>query len=303
MISERRAKETLEYFLAHGEAETAKHYSISVESVHRYLREANNSGERHPKVLLFDIETAPLLGMYWSPYQKYIGYEAMIEDWFVISWSAKWLFSKEIVKDVVTPEEAVKMDDGRIMKSLWKLMDEADIIISHNGKKFDHKKSNTRFILNKLTPPSPYQVIDTLEVSKKYFAFTYNRLDFLGRLMKNKQKLETDFELWIRCKRGDQEALDYMNEYCPNDTFLLEEVYLELRPWIKSHPNMAIYQEAQNECCPNCGSDKIEENGYYVTPAGKFEAIRCKSCGAPSRRRKSVLSKKEKDNLLVSVAR
>ena len=33
--------------------------------------------------------------------------------------------------DVLTPEEIVKEDDCRIVKSLWNLINEADIVVAH----------------------------------------------------------------------------------------------------------------------------------------------------------------------------
>ena len=108
------------------------------------------------------------------------------------------------------PKEIQIRNDKRIVVGLWKMLDEADIIIGHNAKNFDVKKSNTRFIANGLTPPSPYQIIDTLEVSKKHFAFTSNRLDFLGEFLEGKGKIKTDFKLWRDCDNGHADAIDTM---------------------------------------------------------------------------------------------
>jgi hypothetical protein len=205
--------------------------------------------------------------------------------------------------DILTPEEALKRDDKRVLKSIWKLLEEADIIIAHNAIKFDVRVLNARFILNGLKPTSPYQVIDTLQIAKKNFRFTSNRLDYLGKLFTNKGKIDTNFDLWRGCDNGDQESLDYMLKYNKEDVNLLEEVYLELRPWMRSHPNMAIYKEANEEVCPTCGSDNVIDCGEYSTPAGRFDSLRCNDCGGISRRRKSNLSKHQKDNLLISTAR
>jgi len=76
------------------------------------------------------------------------------------------------MSDIVTSKEVVNEDDERIVNSLWKLFDEADIIIAHNGGNFDIPNMNTRFIVNKLPPPSAYQMIDTLKVARKGFGFT-----------------------------------------------------------------------------------------------------------------------------------
>jgi len=45
-------------------------------------------------------------------------------------------------------------DDSGILREIWKMLDEADIVITQNGRKFDQKKLNARFILNGFKPPS-----------------------------------------------------------------------------------------------------------------------------------------------------
>jgi len=255
------------------------------------------------KVLLFDIETLPIVSYHWGMFKQYINHNQIINDWIMLSWSAKWLFDYNIYSDILTPREAIKRHDKRISKSLWKLLDEADVVVAHNLKKFDKKRSQTRFKINGLNPPSPYQLIDTLEQSRKEFSFSSNRLDYLGKIMVNHQKLDTDFELWRKCDNGDKSALKLMDEYCCNDVVLLEEVYLELRAWIKSHPNLNVYGEGYCERCPSCSSEDIKYKGYYGTPSGRYASFQCYSCGTYGRSRYSDLSKEEKSQLTTSIAR
>ncbi len=72
----------------------------------------------------------------------------------MISWAPKWLGSKEVMSECLTPEEILNEDDDRIIKHLWQLMDQADIVVAHNGKRFDVPKMNSRFILAGLPPTS-----------------------------------------------------------------------------------------------------------------------------------------------------
>ncbi len=44
-----------------------------------------------PKVLVFDIETKPLLGYVWSIWEQNVSLNMINTDWSVLSWSAKWL--------------------------------------------------------------------------------------------------------------------------------------------------------------------------------------------------------------------
>ena len=93
-----------------------------------------------PKILIFDIETAPLRAYVWRLLKNNVNLDHIISEWFCLAWSAKWLYSKEIEKGVLTSEEALKQDDSRIIKDLWKLVNQADIIIAYNGEAFDIPK-------------------------------------------------------------------------------------------------------------------------------------------------------------------
>lgn len=274
----------------------------------RYLRGDQSviKDNRLPKVLVFDIETSPLEAYVFQTqvWNARISDEAVISDWYMLTWSAKWLHDDEVMSARLTGKEALKEDDGRIVKQLWDLFDEAEIIIAHNGGKFDVPNMNTRFLVNHLPPPSPYQTIDTLLVARKQFGFTHNSLNALAKAFGLDPKLETDFQLWKQAKGGSDEALSYMEEYNQGDVTLLENVYLVMRPWIKSHPNLGLYMLSDGAVCPNCGSKEIHwlTDKYYYTQTSRFPIYRC-NCGAYGRSRKSDLDKEIKKALTVGIAR
>ena len=58
-----------------------------------------------PKVLVFDIETLPIIGTFWDTGKQYIGHDNILEDWVVLSWSAKALFDGKTIGDILTPDE------------------------------------------------------------------------------------------------------------------------------------------------------------------------------------------------------
>lgn len=258
------------------------------------------------KILVFDLETMPLRSFIWGVWKQSIGHNMkMLEnDWFMASWAAKWLFEDEVKGDVLTPIEAINQDDSRIMKSLWELIDQADIIIAHNLIKFDEKRMNTRFLLNGLTKPSPYQRIDTLLHARKKFAMSSNRLDYLGEVLGVGKKMETGgIELWIECYKGNPEALQKMLDYNVRDITLLEDVYLAMRPYIQPHPNLGLWIEDDVNSCPTCGSEDLKPAGTYATSANLYEAVKCGNCGAIGRNRTGKIPAKNKSNLLMPPAR
>lgn len=246
------------------------------------------------KILLYDIETTPNLALVWDLWNQNIQAEAVVNSWHLISWSAKWLFDDEIMSEVITPEEALWHDDSRLVKSMWKLLDEADVVIGHYCDLFDNKRMNTRFLYHGLPPVSHYQSVDTLLVAKKTFDFPSNKLDFINGFLGLPQKEKTDFSLWKRAWYGDEEALKTMQEYNINDVAILEDLFLKLRPYIQNLPNLNLWNEENVSICPACGSKNLDWNKHYYTYTGRYKAFRCKDCGALGRSRQLDIDKEKR---------
>lgn len=302
-LSEDRINSILQYCNDNGEPETCKHFKINIETLHRYQRERKWRDTKQPKVLLIDIETTPMQVHTWGTWKQRIGHEQIINDWFMLSYSAKWLFGAKIYSSVLTPKEVLAKDDSRISSELWKLFDKADVLIGHNILGFDLPKAQTRFLINKLAPPSPFRVIDTLKVAQQNFRFGSNKLDYIGQLLLNDKKIHTEYQLWLRCLAGDAKSLKEMLIYNQKDVLLLEEAYVFLRPYIKNHPNMAIYQESTVPSCPTCGSSNIQECGHYTTSVNRYLAFRCNDCGAICRSRATDIPVKCKPGIMMSTSR
>uniref|UniRef100_A0A6M3XN35 Putative RNase_H superfamily protein n=1 Tax=viral metagenome TaxID=1070528 RepID=A0A6M3XN35_9ZZZZ len=249
-----------------------------------------------------DIETSPMEVLVWGLYKQRIAPDNVIKEWSCLSWAAKWLCESEIMSGVVSPQEAINREDKSIINGIWRLIDEASVIISHNGTRFDLRKLNVRFLINGLKPPHPYQQVDTYNHVKKYFAFSSYKLDYLNRILDLQRKIKTTYDLWIRCINGDNKALKEMEKYNRYDVTALEELYLKLRPWIRSHPNLGLYYDSIETVCPNCGSDNLMWGGYYYTPVGKYSAFRCK-CGAIGRSRFTSISSDKQHKLVRTIAR
>lgn len=234
------------------------------------------------KVLLFDIETAPILAQVWGLWDQNVGLNQIKSDWHVIAWAAKWLHdpaSKIIYQDQRNAKNVE--DDRNLLKGIWKLLDEADIVITQNGISFDEKKLNARFILNGMKPPSSFRHIDTKRLASKRFAFTSNKLEYLtDKLCKKYKKLKhskfSGFDLWKQCLAGNLKAWKEMETYNKYDVLSLEELYNKLQPWIT---NFHIEPELGIRQC-NCGSKNIRKNGYAYTSRGKYQRYACSDCGA-----------------------
>ena len=237
-------------------------------------------GDSWPSVLFFDIETLPLVGYAWDVWKTDIQPVQLIKDWCVLSWSAKWYGDDRIMSDILKPKECEIRDDKRLMQSFWPLLDQADVVIAQNGRDFDVKKVNTRFLMHRMPPPSSYKLIDTLLALRSVFAMTYNKQDFVNAELGLQRKIKTDFELWKRCDRGERKALAEMRAYNETDILGLEALYVRLRPWVKNHPRLTAYDKVQG-VCPYCFG-AISDNGYYQAAQNRYKEYRCTSCGGVS---------------------
>jgi len=252
-----------------------------------------------PKILILDIETSPIVAHVWGLWDQTVSLNQIKNDWHVLSWSAKWLNSKEIMYQDQRKAKNIE-DDKQLLKGIWKLLDEADIIVTQNGKAFDQKRLNARFILNGMKPPSSYKHIDTKQLASRHFGFTSNKLEYLTDKLctkhkKLKSKKFSGFELWRQCLSGNIEAWDEMERYNKRDVLSLEELYKKLIPWDNSI-NMAIYNDDVIDIC-SCGSKTFKKNGFSYTSIGKFQRYSCSDCGAESRATKNEFSKQKKESL------
>lgn len=255
-----------------------------------------------PKVLIFDIETAPMLGYVWSLWENNVALNQLHSDWHILSWAAKWLDqppSKIMYQDQRKAKDV--SNDKKLLQGIWKLLDEADVVITQNGKSFDSKKLNARFILNGLPPPSSYKHIDTKRIATKNFAFSSNKLEYMtNKLCVKYKKLVgnrkfSGFSLWTACLAGKLEAWNEMKKYNIYDVLSLEELYKKLAPW-DSTVNFSLYTDDENHVC-SCGSKEYKLNGYAYTSVGKFQRFVCKDCGKESRSRVNLLTKEKRKSL------
>ena len=259
-----------------------------------------------PKILVADIETSPVLAHVWQLWDQNVSLDQVKTDWHLLAWSAKWLGDP--------PNKIMYMDqrkasditnDSRILKGIWKLLDECDILLTQNGKSFDEKKLNARFIINGMQPPSSYKHVDTKLIAKKKFGFTSNSLAYMTDKLCTKYKKQSHarypgFKLWLACMAGEKAAWAEMEKYNKYDVLSLEELYLKLRPWDNSI-NHNLYTDQAVTACNTCGSPELKKNGFAYTPSGKFQRYTCHTCRAEFRGRTNLFTAAKKKSLKVKV--
>lgn len=241
------------------------------------------------KTLIVDIETRPMLVYVWQLKDQYVGLEQIKEDWQIIAWSAKWLgdpVSKQIYRDL---RKQKVLDDKAILGEIRDLLDEADIVISQNGERFDSRKLNTRFITHGFKRPSPYRHFDTWKLAKGVADFTSSSLEYLtAKLNKKYKKLKhkkyPGLELWKQCLAGNTDAWNEMRKYNNHDVLATEELYVNLRAWAPDYfPKVFTFTDASKEC-GTCGyKGKLIEGKIRTSNKYKYKQHSCPKCGAWSK--------------------
>ena len=272
-------------------------------TVSDYLRKEFKSvavtAKKGPRVLIYDIETAPLLGYCWSLWDNNIGLNQIHSDWHVLSWAAKWMGEEDVYyqdqRDVKNVE-----DDKQLLQGIWKLLDECDFVITQNGKKFDQKKLNARFVIHGMKPPSTYRHIDVLQIAKSQFGFTSNKLQYMTETLCKKYKKSghakfSGFELWSECLNGNIEAWSEMENYNILDILSLEELYLIISPWDAKLPNFSVYDDEPSE------NEEWVKDGFVYSNLGKYDRYRNTITGQQRRGNANLLSKEKRDSLLRNI--
>lgn len=231
-------------------------------------------------VLFFDIETAPNLSYTWGKWQQnVIEFE---REWYMLCCTWKWA-GEDVVHYAGINEydlyDEDPEDDFAVVEVLYKLLEKADIVIAHNGDKFDVRKANTRFIYHDTGPPVPYLSVDTLKIARKYFKFESNSLNDLAQYLGLGRKVRhPGFPLWKGCMTGDLEMWEKMEEYALQDIVLLEKVYEKVLPWADCHPNMANIT-GNPMACSKCGVvGHLINRGIRYTKTMKYPRYSCNKC-------------------------
>lgn len=232
------------------------------------------------KILYFDIESAPNLGYTWEKYEQNV--LAFQQESYMLCYAYAWNDGKVNVRSLPDFDtyKTTKTDDKALTFSLWKLFNEADVIVAHNGKRFDIRYSNGRFLDHGFEPPMRYQVVDTLTIARGQFKLNSNKLDDLAKYLKLGAKKETGgFDLWLGCMAGEERAWKKMKKYNKHDVVLLRDVYKKLRSWAKTHPNLALMEESERPQCPRCNSGRVWRVGLEPNGNTIRQRWRCKHCG------------------------
>lgn len=234
------------------------------------------------RILILDIEVSPTIATVWGLFKQNIGIQSILGNSEVLTWAACWLGDDEVVYS------HLGMTSKRLMlREIYSLLEEADVVVTYNGDRFDLPILNQEFLLQGWTPPAPYKSVDLLKTMKRRFRGTSNKLDYWLKRLGIGKKMETrGHQLWLDCMNGDKNAFTEMSEYNIVDVIETEKLFNRIRSWIVNFPNMATFNG--EFACPNCGGKHLQKRGKYQTNTYTYQRYRCNSCGTWSRDSKAI---------------
>jgi len=250
---------------------------------------------REPKVLLWDLELTQDLSAHYGFYNiNSIPMCHNLRTQRVLTAAWQW-FDEENTN----PIESVNIldDKKRWKKNNWDIrkkltlddyhpvsvmrekLKEADLIIAHNGDRFDRRHINAHIIRNKLPRIQENTSVDTLKIAKKHFFFPSNGLDNLCDYLGLVGKVQTPRLMMYHAGLGDEVALRELEAYNRGDIApSLRGLYLKLRPYITNHPNRNARREKIGcKCCPAIDTIKLLAKERWCGSKTKPE-FQCSNC-------------------------
>ena len=247
-----------------------------------------NEKQVKPRILIYDIETSAIVAHVWGIWQT--NAVRVVEDWDIICFAYKWYGEKKthfVAQWDFKDFKPNVRNDKQVVQKLWELFNEADVVIAHNGNSFDQKKSQARMMVHKMPPPAPYKQIDTKLEVKRVSAHTSNSLSALAKSLELDPKDDAGgYDTWINSMAGDKKAQRHFKKYNLQDVDTLEQLYEQVRPWMKTHPQMNVMTDRPT-ACPKCGTPDlmIKCMKYQSTNGNRYQYYRCKSCGGMAKSR------------------
>lgn len=238
------------------------------------------------KILFWDTEVSPMLLTKFDLKPEWSSPARIVQDYFFLSAQWGWNGDDEVYTVSILDDpkrfKADHTDDSHVIKTMHKVLMEADVVVAHNGNGFDIPKFEERVICHGLPPLKHLVTVDTLKEARR-FGFTSKSLAYLCKKLGLTDKLKNDPGSFDRAAMGDKKAIEGILEYGKGDIVSLKELYYKLRPYMKSHPNLNLFTPDGEPCCPHCGGKDFVKRGFVYNKTTVYPDYQCKAKGCGKR--------------------
>lgn len=244
------------------------------------------------RILILDVER--VMPEYrirsWSrKYDRYLHYDQLVTDarTALVAWS--WYDEDEI-------HAAAEWDKGgrnQFLKRVHRVMEQADIIVTHNGANADEPWLLADFTIPRKGAPGahqfkrlpelpPWKTVDTLKTlrSKRYKGIDFKGLDAVCQIVGLPGKTDSyDYRVMDAAVAGDTEAQEQITSYCKGDVAAERFVYDWARPGMANHPHLIVEGKGALLVCNRCGSAETLPNAKrWMANVQSYEMLRCSGC-------------------------
>ena len=247
----------------------------------------------HNRILILDVER--VMPEYrirsWSrKYDRYLHYDQLVTDarTSLVAWS--WYDEDEI-------HAAAEWDKGgrnQFLRKIHRVMEQADIIVTHNGANADEPWLLADFTIPRKGAPGtstfrrlpelpPWKTVDTLKTlrSKRYKGIDFKALDAVCQIAGLPGKTDRyDYAAMDAAVAGDRDAQEQLTAYCKGDVAAERFVYDWLRPGMANHPHLFVDGgKGALLVCNRCASEEtLATAKRYMANVQSYAMLRCSNC-------------------------
>lgn len=238
---------------------------------------------KKPRILFYDMETAPLQAWIWSPGKQYVGHKQLVKGhsrYGIICITYCWNDGK--------PAQSIdwgfhEQDTNNVVAEFDKILKTADHVIGKNNNRFDDKMLNAARMFAGLPGyPEWMKYTDDLEKQmRRYFRLPSQSLDYISNQLGLGGKISMQMQDWIDIvekNRYGPKALKKMINYGKKDVVDTRTLWNRLCEHFEVKLNQAVFNDVLN-ACKRCASTDIAPNGSRVSGGVKYKLFTCKSCG------------------------
>jgi hypothetical protein len=252
-----------------------------------------------PKILFFDIESAPVKAWVWNCGKQYVGHKQLVKEhnqYGIICIAYAWNDDKPAkVLDWGYDEQ----DTGRLVKEFDEIIQQADHVIGKNSDRFDNKMINAARMFAGLPGiPSWTKYTDDLEKQmRKHFRMPSQSLDYISNQLGYGGKIRMEFQDWIDIVEKTPEgpkAFKKMLKYNKKDVEDTRSLWYYLSSHFEPKFSMANYMN-DRICCrhEDCGSRNVKKNGIRWSGQVRYQEYFCNNCGRYAGRTSLAVSGRE----------
>jgi len=243
---------------------------------------------KKPKVVYWDLETLP------DPRENYkvlpsIGawpgrtFKAQLQTIMCFGYMVEGMDAPESINSWELSDDAA--DDAALVHLAWEMLNDADEIVTHNGKSFDVKVLNTRLAYYGFPPvDDKIKHVDTKQVAKSKLSLYSNSLDNVAKFFGVAEKMHwpDKWGTWERIafKEATKEDFEIMDRYCKQDVKVLRDIYMKLRPYMGNKAANREHWADADIVCRTCGSTNVHRNGTRRSLKKKYQRYMCGDCGS-----------------------